>query len=146
MGIPARVSEAYVFGSAMPPGFAKVLVADDNAAVRRVIRWRLALRENVQVVEAENGREAIDKAGETKPDIILLDLAMPELNGAEVAMILKKAMPAVPIILFTIYADDIGPSLASAVGVDLVLSKPEGIDGLMNNLEPILDAMSRRPS
>ena len=55
-------------------------------------------------------------------------------------------MPGVPIILFTIYADDIGPSVASAMGVELVPSKPEGVESLMSNLKPILDATSCRPS
>lgn len=123
---------------------AKVLVADDSAAIRRVIRMKLAHRDDVQVIEAENGLDAIAKANESKPDVILLDLAMPELNGAEAAVTLKRLLPKVPIILFTVYADDIGPSLASAVGVDLVLSKPEGLDSLMSNLDPILAALSER--
>jgi CheY-like chemotaxis protein len=124
----------------------KVLVADDSAAIRRVIRMKLADRDDVLVIEAENGLDAIAKANELKPDVILLDLAMPQLNGAEAAVTLKKVLPSVPIILFTIYADDIGPSLASAVGVDMVLSKPEGLEGLMSKLTPILDALSAQPS
>jgi CheY-like chemotaxis protein len=106
----------------------------------------LADRDDVQVIEAENGLDAIAKANELKPDVILLDLAMPELNGAEAAVTLKKVLPSVPIILFTIYADDIGPSLASAVCVDMVLSKPEGLESLMSKLTPILDALSAPPS
>lgn len=125
----------------MISGSTKVLVVDDSAAVRRIIRWKFADQGNVEVIEAENGREAITKADETKPDLILLDLAMPELNGAEAALILKKSMPSVPVVLFTVYADDIGPSLASAVGVDMVLSKPEGLESLMQNIQPILDLM-----
>jgi len=124
----------------------KVLIADDSAAVRRIIRWKLAYRSDLEIIEAENGREAVSRAREESPHLILLDLAMPELNGAEAALILRKAMPAVPIVLFTVYAEDIGPSLASAVGVDMVLSKPEGIDTLMSNLKPILDSMSAPPS
>ena len=107
---------------------------------------KLADHGHVQVIEAENGLEAIAKANESKPDVILLDLAMPELNGAEAAVTLRKLLPSVPIILFTIYAEDIGPSLASAVGVDLVLSKPEGLDSLMKNLAPILDSLSAPPA
>jgi chemosensory pili system protein ChpA (sensor histidine kinase/response regulator) len=127
----------------MIQGPSKILVADDSVTIRRVIRMKLADRVGVQVIEAENGLDAIAKANELKPDLILLDLAMPELNGAEAAVTLKKVLPSVPIILFTIYADDIGPSLASAVGVDMVLSKPEGLESLMNNLTPILDALAK---
>ena len=93
--------------------------------------------------EASNGFEAIEQARKLQPDLILLDLAMPEMNGAEAASVLKKMMPETRIILFTMYSENIGRSLTSAVGVDLVLSKPEGIkvlveavDGLLNTTTP----------
>jgi DNA-binding NarL/FixJ family response regulator len=63
----------------------------------------------------------------------LLDLSMPELNGAEAASVLKEAMPNVPIILFTMY--DFGDAIAAATGVDVMLSKPEGVDQLAIHLK-----------
>jgi len=120
----------------------RVLVADDSAAMRRAIRARLLAHEDLEIVEAENGREAIALAKAFQPHLILLDLAMPELNGAEAATALKKSMPRVPIILCTVYADDIGPSLASAVGVDLVVSKPQGLSRLLEMVRLILDPPS----
>jgi NarL family two-component system response regulator LiaR len=116
----------------------KVLIADDSATVRWYIRGVLRERADLEVEEASSGLEAVEKAKAFRPDLILLDLAMPELNGAEAASILKKSLPGVPIILFTVYADGIGPSLASAVGVDLVLSKPEGISQLLDVIGPML--------
>jgi DNA-binding NarL/FixJ family response regulator len=89
--------------------------------------------------EAADGVEAIDRAAELKPDLILLDLAMPRLNGAEVASILKHAIPRVRIVLFTMYADDFGQKLATAIGVDVVLSKPEGLTKLGEYLKVLMN-------
>jgi CheY-like chemotaxis protein len=67
--------------------------------------------------EAADGLEAIEQARDLQPDLILLDLAMPRLNGAEVTGILKSEMPGVKIVLLTMYADQFSEKLASAVGM-----------------------------
>jgi len=63
---------------------------------------------------AANGMEAIEKAQQLHPDLVLLDLSMPILNGAEAAVVLKGIMPETKIILFTMHGDNIGESLAVA--------------------------------
>jgi CheY-like chemotaxis protein len=88
--------------------------------------------------EATDGVDAIEKIKELKPDLILMDLAMPKMNGAEVASIVKSSMPHIPIILFSVYGEKIGKSLASAVGVDIVLSKPDGIGNLVESVKRLL--------
>ena len=70
--------------------------------------------------------------------MILLDLAMPEMNGAEAASVLKKMMPNVYIIVFTMFSENMGRSLASAVGVDLVLSKPDGMKALADAVDSLV--------
>jgi len=70
--------------------------------------------------------------------LLLLDLAMPEMNGAEVASILKHKMPRIRIILFTMYSENVGQSLISAVGVDLVLSKPDGMMRMVESIKALL--------
>jgi CheY-like chemotaxis protein len=81
----------------------RVLVADDNAGVRRAIRWYLEQRTAVEVcAEAENGLEAVDKALALKPDLLILDVGMPGLNGIEASGVLKKKLPEAKIVLFTI--------------------------------------------
>jgi two-component system, NarL family, response regulator LiaR len=92
--------------------------------------------------EAVNGREAVQRAMALKPDLVLLDLAMPELNGAEVASVLKNAMPDTRIILFTMYRDNIGKYLTAAAGIDFVLSKPDGVAKLAAAIDSALDQMS----
>lgn len=123
----------------------QILIADDSKTVRRVLKMILQSRADLSVCgEAANGFEAVEKAKTLRPDLVLLDLAMPEMNGAEAAFVLKKMMPSMPIILFTMYSENIGRTLTSAIGVDMVLSKPDGMLALMEAVETLLS--SSQPS
>ena len=103
-----------------------VLIVDDNAAMRRVMRSLLESTTALEICgEAVDGVDAIEKAKQLSPDLILLDLSMPRMNGAEVASVLKSRMPDVAIILFTAFDEVMDKSLATALGVDLVLPKIE---------------------
>jgi DNA-binding NarL/FixJ family response regulator len=93
----------------------QILIADDSDTVRRILKMFLETRKDLMVCgEAANGFEAVEKAKILRPDLVLLDLAMPEMNGAEAASVLKKSMPDVPIIVFTMFSDresaDAGPA------------------------------------
>jgi two-component system response regulator NreC len=123
----------------------KVLIADDSGTVREVIRAFLENVPDLQVCgEAVDGLTAIEKAKELNPDLVLLDLSMPSadatpgINGAEVASILKATIPGVRIILFTMYSEDIGKALTSSIGVDAVLSKPDGMRRLVETINSVL--------
>ena len=117
----------------------KFLIADDSETIRTVLRTFLESREGFEVCgEAVDGVDAIEKAKELHPDLIILDLAMPRMNGAAAASVLKRRMPKTLIILFTIYDGVMGKALASAVNVDLVLTKPNGLDELMTHVEELL--------
>jgi two-component system, NarL family, vancomycin resistance associated response regulator VraR len=123
----------------------QILIADDSGTIRRILKMFLQTRKNLMVCgEAANGCEAIEKAKALRPDLILLDLAMPEMNGAEAASVLKKMMPDVPIILFTMYSENIGASLTSAIGVDMVLSKPNGMLALVEAVDTLLSSRQSR--
>jgi CheY-like chemotaxis protein len=83
----------------------RILVADDNPMIRKMLCRLFEIEEDYDIcAEAENGKEAIELALQHRPDLIILDLAMPVLNGLETARELKKIMPDVPIILFTQHA------------------------------------------
>jgi two-component system, NarL family, response regulator NreC len=121
----------------------QLLIADDSYLVRETIKNVLAGRTDIAVCgEASNGLETVEKAKALKPDLILLDLAMPEMNGAETASVLKMAVPEVRIILFTMHSENVGSYLTSAVGIDAVLSKPDGMTALLNAVEAALTPTS----
>jgi CheY-like chemotaxis protein len=92
---------------------------------------------DVSVREAVDGLDAIKKAEKLKPDLILLDLNMPQLNGAEVASALKTALPNTPVIIFTMYSDLIGDALFSSLGVQS-LAKTGNISELLERVDALL--------
>jgi DNA-binding NarL/FixJ family response regulator len=122
------------------PVSGNVLLIDDGDAVREVIRTFLENRGFRVCGEAADGVEAIEKAKTLHPDVIILDLAMPRMNGIETASILSRLMPAVPIVLLTIYGDFMGASLAAASGIKAVISKTDGLDKLAACVGSLLQA------
>ena len=115
-----------------------VLIADDSPSMRRSVKFLIEHRHPELVVqEAVNGVQAIETAKETRPDLILLDLAMPELNGAEAATVLKATLPGTPIILFTMYTDLHADALCGFIGVDFI-SKVDGIPKLLERVDALL--------
>ena len=118
----------------------RVLIADDNTILREVLKESLQTVAGVRSCsEAANGREAVERALESKPDLIILDLLMPEMNGVEAARLLKASMPEVPIVLFTMCH---AGSWMEELGVDAVVSKPEGLARLTECVDRLL---SRTP-
>ena len=116
-----------------------ILIADDSATIRTLIRAFIGNRAGFEVCgEAVDGVDAIEKAKELKPNLIILDLAMPRMNGAAAASVLKRTMPNVPIILFTLYDEVMGKALAAAVHVDLVLAKPNGLHDMVARVQDLL--------
>src|SRR5438445_5152755 len=95
----------------------RILVIDDGDSVRDVIRIFLEHAGFEVCGEAGDGMEAIEQARKLKPDLIVLDLAMPRMNGAEAATVLSQTMPDIPIVLLTLYQNVLGSALTSAVTV-----------------------------
>jgi len=113
----------------------KVLLIDDGDSVREVIRTFLEKR-GFQV--CEEAADPIEKAKALKPDLIILDLAMPRMNGMEAASVLSCIMPAVPIVLLTIYGDFTGSSLTAASGIKAVISKTDSLEKLASCVQSLL--------
>ncbi|MBN1699090.1 MAG: response regulator transcription factor [Spirochaetales bacterium] len=85
----------------------RVLIADDHIVVRQGFRELLRSHRDIEVVgEASSGEEALELAGAFEPDIILMDIAMPGINGIEATKKIKKSNPAVNIIILTAYDND----------------------------------------
>jgi CheY-like chemotaxis protein len=103
----------------------KILIADDKQHMRRAIRSLLESHPGWHVTEAEDGAQAVVRAKEDKPDAVVLDLAMPELNGFEAARQIASSLPGVPIFLNTLYASPHVEREAETFGVQRVISKSE---------------------
>ena len=115
-----------------------ILIVDDSETTRKVTRLLLETQVDLEVCgEATDGVEAIDKARTLKPDLIILDLAMPRMNGVETASQLRALLPSVPIVLFTMYDEAVGHALASEIGVDII-SKPHGGWKLLDRVHRLL--------
>jgi two-component system, NarL family, response regulator NreC len=85
----------------------RVLVADDHTVVRQGLVGLLTAAGEFEIVaEAKDGHEAVEKALETRPDVVILDVAMPRLDGFEAARRIKKALPAVRILALTMHEDE----------------------------------------
>src|ERR1700686_2730196 len=95
-----------------------ILLVDDSDFERFTIRAAVEGLTNFRVCgEASNGADAIKMAAELKPDLVIMDLAMPLMNGLEAATVLKNAIPGVPIVLLTLYADEVRGPTSSASGI-----------------------------
>ena len=112
-----------------------VLVVDDNPAIRHALCQSFTAEENFDVCgEAENGLQAIEKAQELRPDLIVMDLSMPVMNGIDAARALKSLLPAVPIIIFSEYSDVLSEDAARSAGVSALVSKSKHISVLLGTM------------
>lgn len=120
----------------------RILIIDDGDSVRDVIGIFLEHAGFEVCGEASDGVQAIEQAKKLKPDLIVLDLAMPRMNGAEAASILSTMMPDVPIVLLTLYKNMFGTALASAVGIKAIVDKTDGLDKLVACVRSLLKVKS----
>jgi DNA-binding NarL/FixJ family response regulator len=116
-----------------------VLIVDDNAIVRRLIRSSLERDDGWQVCgEAENGQIAIEKVKELQPDLVILDLQMPVMNGLEAARQISRFAPDTAMVMFTMHACEQLSRDAQAAGIKDVLLKSEGVtDNLLASLRKV---------
>jgi CheY-like chemotaxis protein len=107
--------------SAMPT----VLIVDDHAAVRKALRDYFEGLNLAECREAVNGQDAIQKAKQLNPDLVVLDFSMPEMNGFEAARALKQLIPGVPVFMLTAYFGACTDLLAKESGVSAAFSKDD---------------------
>ena len=118
-----------------------VLIVDDNEAIRRTLRY--LFKENPEWTicgEAVNGRDALEKAHELQPDLVILDFSMPVMNGLEAASALKKIQPNLPIVMLTAFKDRFLEQQAFSAGVSWVLSKTEDVSTVVDFAHILLQA------
>ena len=116
-----------------------VLIVDDNAFVRSSLRRLFEANAEFEVSgEAENGQDAIRKAKRLKPDLIILDLAMPLMNGLQAAPVLKKMLPEAALILFTHHNGHPVEVLAREAGIHAVVPKSQAASRLITQAQALL--------
>ena len=115
-----------------------VLIVDDMPMIRQALCKLFRTAGGFEVCgEASNGYEAIERANTLHPDLIVLDLCMPMMNGLETARELRKLNLASRVILYSLNAEDMVAKEAYAAGVTAVVSKAEGIKTLMTKAREI---------
>jgi len=115
-----------------------ILIADDHSLMRMGLSALIASEPDMAIAgEAENGKEAIRKTDEIKPDIVILDLMMPEVDGAEAARIIHKANPATGIIILTSFGDSVLLLRALANGATGVQLKESPTEGLIDAIRKV---------
>ena len=101
-----------------------ILLVDDSELIRLATRHFLESQTGFKVCgEAVDGIDALEKASHLNPDLIILDIAIPRMNGLQTARELRAGMQKMPIILFTWYADAVQPQDAEEAGITAVISK-----------------------
>jgi DNA-binding NarL/FixJ family response regulator len=116
----------------------RILVADDHGLVRRGARAVLHSRRGWRVVgEAANGREAVEKAIELKPDVAIVDISMPELDGVEVARQMREAVPDTKVLVLTMHESDQMVRRAMDAGACGYLLKSDLTDSLAKAVKAV---------
>jgi DNA-binding NarL/FixJ family response regulator len=117
----------------------RILIVDDLPQMRKLIRDYLEEEKEFRVCgEAIDGFDAIDKAQNLKPDLIILDASMPRMTGIEAAPKLKKLLPETPIISFTFHESMMQGFASGEVGVDAVVTKDRGMFPLKESVKALL--------
>jgi DNA-binding NarL/FixJ family response regulator len=123
-----------------PPRRVRVLVADDHEVMRIGIRNLLEVQPGWTVcAEASNGQEAVKKAIESRPDVIIMDITMPVMNGLEAATRISRKQPEIPIVLFSLHlSDDLLPHFR-ADGIRGAVAKGDAARDLVRAVEAVLE-------
>ena len=113
----------------------RVLLVDDQAVVRRALRVRFRLEPDLQVVgEASTGREALSLAQTLRPDVVLMDLQMPEMDGIEATTALRRVVPQSAVVILSIYDDAQTQKQAQAAGAVAFVEKRGATETLLSTI------------
>lgn len=115
----------------------KILVADDNLLVRRALCRVLEALGPWSIIEAENGEEAVTRAREISPTLVILDLAMPGMDGMRAARAISLLHPGIPIVMHTLHWSQRVELEARKLGVRKVVAKTDGV-ALLSIVQEIL--------
>jgi DNA-binding NarL/FixJ family response regulator len=121
----------------------RILIVDDSPVIRERLRELLEQERGWEVCgEAANGREGIEKAQQLKPDVIVLDLSMPVMNGIEAARELTRLLPSVPLLMCTDFETAHVRWKALSAGVRTIVRKSELLGDLVRSIQALLKPIS----
>jgi two-component system, NarL family, response regulator NreC len=123
-------------------GSPRILVVDDSAVIRRSLRSLIAETDWEICGEAENGKVGVEMAQTLSPDVVILDLAMPVMNGLEAARCIRETMPNVGIVLFTVHDAPQLSADARKAGVNEMVAKLADPSRLLSVIHSLLDPNS----
>jgi len=117
-----------------------ILIADDHALIRKVLRRHLETQPDFNVVgEAVNGRDAVDQAGVLLPDLVLMDVSMPELDGIEATRLICQGLPQVKVLILSIYNSSEHCNRALSSGARGYLLKESASEEVVAAIRAIMD-------
>jgi DNA-binding NarL/FixJ family response regulator len=117
----------------------RVLIVDDHEAVRKGVAGILEARGDIEIVgEGANGEEAIRKAKELNPDLIIMDFTMPVLDGLEAARRILKVSPNMPILMFSMHTMDALTEAAKIAGTRGFITKGESAENLLLAVDKVV--------
>jgi DNA-binding NarL/FixJ family response regulator len=123
---------------------ATILIVDDSSSVRKVVRTLFEAEKGFTISgEAVNGLDAIAKTEELQPDLIVLDLSMPIMNGLEAADVLKSRWPEIPIYILTAHGGPEVDRAAQTAGIDAVFAKDKDMPRLIANARAAFPGKSK---
>jgi len=123
---------------AKEPASIKVLIVDDLARVRDGLRTILELAQGMEVVgEAANGLQAVRLAEQLHPDVVLMDLEMPVLDGFEATWQIKRHQPAGAVVVLTIHSSDDARERAARAGADAFVEKGTAVESLIETIRQV---------
>jgi len=116
------------------------MVVDDQAIIRRMVH-AVFEAEDVEVCDATNGAEGVQRAQELNPDLVILDMSMPVMNGLQAARALKQLMPQIPLLMFTNHVGTIMEAEARSAGIFALVCKTDSnsCSQLLKHARALLD-------
>jgi len=128
-------------GERRPARSIRVLLADDHRLLRETLRMLLELRNEVEVVgEADDGREAVDMAEQLKPDVVLMDMGMPGLNGIEATQLIRRRLPRTRVLMLSGYDQDDRVTAALRAGAAGYVVKNAPVEELLKAIQEVSQA------
>ena len=122
----------------------RILIAEDRESMRTALKAIFVMRPHWVVCgEAQDAKEVVEKATELNPDLIVMDFKMHHSDGLTAASDILRLMPAIPIVMFTLYKTDELEAAAKMVGIRCVIGKEDGVRTLLRAIETELKSQSQ---